>query len=99
MQCVAGDSLLSISEDADQQEGRLCMSLTTGIVLRKVFIVLTTVLYRVFCIFLSGVVLWDVCEEGNAARSIRDRQRCEHAQSGRVQMHPLQQSFDEAYNS
>ena len=71
MQCVAGDSLLSISEAAVAQEGWLCMSLAIGIVLRTVFIVLTTQSYRVFCIFLSRVVLWDVCEEGNTDRKCR----------------------------
>ena len=45
MQCVAGDSSLSISEAAIAQEGWLCMSLTMGIVLRTVFIVLTTQSY------------------------------------------------------
>ena len=62
MQCVAGDSYVPISQDDTAQEGWLCMSFTKGIVLRKVFIVLTKVLYSFFFIFLSGLVLRDVCE-------------------------------------
>ena len=61
MLSLAGDSYVPISQDDTAQEGWLCMSFTKGIVLRKVFIVLTKVLYSFFN-FLSGLVLRDVCE-------------------------------------